>query len=235
MGGGDAEFIKASIKSGMMGGAEAEKIKADVDTKKTGGMYLRITQNGDVCTVDASVAKFARAMRTWKSGHYFYEPLVSGGNLFGVWVLPEEYRKIGFFWEMNSGKVFRIQRNAWMQGGYMFMRQSTEAFGRISHVLYVKVSNDPESGPRPALQSRDFTALAGVYNAPDNLGKHYPCTPIDLDAPVQRDTWMDTNVDIVTAQQQAIASQVDGKATCLLAAMTQFTKRCNSRLGILIS
>jgi len=90
------------------------------------------------------------------------------------------------------------------------MRQSTEAFGRISHVLYVKVSNDPESGPRPALQSRDFTALAGVYNAPDNLGKHYPCTPIDLDAPVQRDTWMDTNVDIVTAQQQAISTQVGG-------------------------
>merc|ERR1719502_2362435 len=90
--GGDAEFIKKSIATGMLGGAEAAKIQADVDTKKTGGMYLRITQNGEVCTVDASVAKFARAMRTWKSGHYFYEPLVSGGNLFGVWVLPEEYR-----------------------------------------------------------------------------------------------------------------------------------------------
>merc|ERR1719284_620058 len=58
------------------------------DTKKTGGMFLRITQNGEVCTVDASVAKFARAVRTWKSGHYFYEPLVSGSHLFGVWVLP---------------------------------------------------------------------------------------------------------------------------------------------------
>merc|ERR1711963_77503 len=28
-----------------------------------------------------------------KSGHYFYEPLVSGGNLLGVWVLPEDYPK----------------------------------------------------------------------------------------------------------------------------------------------
>merc|ERR1712241_1156079 len=77
---------------------------ADTDHEKTGGMYLRINQFGDTCTVDASVAKYARAKRTWRSGHYFYEPLVSGGNLLGVWILPEEYRKIGFFWEMNSGK-----------------------------------------------------------------------------------------------------------------------------------
>ena len=54
----------------MLGGAEASKIDADVDAKKTGGMFLRITQNGEVCTVDASFAKFARAVRTWKSGHY---------------------------------------------------------------------------------------------------------------------------------------------------------------------
>ena len=98
-------------------------------------MFLRITQNGEVCTVDASVAKFARVVRTGKSGHYFNEPLVSGSHLFGIWVLPEEYRKIGIFWEMISGKCFRIQRSAWFDSGYMFMRQSTEAFGRISHIL----------------------------------------------------------------------------------------------------
>ena len=38
--GGDAEFIKKSIASGMLGSAEASKIQADVDTKKTGGMFL---------------------------------------------------------------------------------------------------------------------------------------------------------------------------------------------------
>jgi len=110
--GGQAEFIKEAIKSGMLGQAEAHKIMADTDHEKTGGMYLRINQFGDQCTVDASVAKYARAKRTWRSGHYFYEPLVSGGNLLGVWVLPEEYRKIGFFWEMESGKCFRIERRA---------------------------------------------------------------------------------------------------------------------------
>merc|ERR1712127_524658 len=72
----------------------------------------------------------ARAKRTWRSGHYFYEPLVSGGNLMGVWVLPEEYRKIGFFWEMDSGKCFRIERRAFPGGPYTFMRQSTEVAGR---------------------------------------------------------------------------------------------------------
>ena len=80
-------------------------------------VFLRITQNGEVCTVDASVAKFARAVRTWKSVHYFYESLVSHS-------LPEEYRTIGFFLEMTSGKCVRIQRSTWFDSGYMFMRQS---------------------------------------------------------------------------------------------------------------
>ena len=104
--GGDAEFIKKSIASGMLGSAEASKIQADVDTKKTGGMFLRITQNGEVCTVDASVAKFARVSRTWKPGHYFYEPLESDSYLFGVWLLPEEYWKIGFLLGDAFKKMF---------------------------------------------------------------------------------------------------------------------------------
>jgi hypothetical protein len=66
----------------------------------------------------------------WRSGHYFYEPLVSGGNLLGVWVLPEEYRKV-----------------------------STEVDGKISVAYYVKVDNNPGSKPIP-LQSRDYTASA---------------------------------------------------------------------------
>ena len=65
----------------------------------------------------------------------------------------------------------------------------------------MKVDSDPEVGSRPALQSRDFTALAGVFNAPDKLGNPYPCQPVDMDAPVERDTWMDQNK--VVAQEAA--------------------------------
>jgi len=89
------------------------------------------------------------------------------------------------------------------------MRQTTEAFGKISHVFYVKVSNDAESEKLPDLQSRDFTALAGRMNAPDNLGNPYPCEPIDLDAPVKRDTWMDENQDKVESQAKSISDAVD--------------------------
>lgn len=202
--GGQKEFIKEAIKSGMLGKAEADKIIADTDHHQTGGMYLRINQHGDVCTVDASVAKFARAKRTWKSGHYFYEPLVSGGNLLGVWVLPEEYRKIGFFWEMESGRCFRIERRAFPAGPYMFLRQSTEVNGKISFVFYVKVDDDPGSAPIP-LQSRDYTALAGQNNCPDNLGNPYPCIGKDLDYPVKRDTWMDQNEKEMLVQRKLVA------------------------------
>ena len=31
--------------------------------------------NEEVCTVDASLAQFARAVHTWKSGHLFLRPL----------------------------------------------------------------------------------------------------------------------------------------------------------------
>nr|O77206.1 RecName: Full=Dinoflagellate luciferase [Lingulodinium polyedra]AAC36472.1 luciferase [Lingulodinium polyedra] len=202
--GGQVAFIKEAIKSGMLGAAEAKKIIADTDHHQTGGMYLRINQYGEVCTVDASVAKFARAKRTWKSGHYFYEPLVSGGNLLGVWVLPEEYRKIGFFWEMESGHCFRIERRAFPCGPYMFLRQATEVGGKISYVFYVKVSNDPGSKPIP-LQSRDYTALAGQDNAPDNLGKPYKCTARDLDAPTKRDGWLDTNKGAMLDQREKVS------------------------------
>merc|ERR1712242_315824 len=203
--GGQAEFIKEAIKSGMLGQAEAHKIQADTDHEKTGGMFLRINQFGDTCTVDASVAKYARAKRTWRSGHYFYEPLVSGGNLLGVWVLPEEYRKIGFFWEMESGKCFRIERRAFPAGPYTFMRQSTEVGGKVSFVLYVKVSNDPESKPIP-LQSRDYTALAGRDNVCTNLGKPYPCIAKDLDYPKKRDTWLDQNEKEMIRQRGLVSS-----------------------------
>merc|ERR1712214_199136 len=203
--GGQAEFIKEAIKSGMLGQAEARKIMADTDHEKTGGMYLRINQFSDTCTVDASVAKYARAKRTWRSGHNFYEPLVSGGNLLGVWVLPEEYRKIGFFWEMESGKCFRIERRAFQAGPYTILRQSTEVAGKISFIFYVKVSNDPESQIIP-VQSRDFTALAGHDNAPDNLGKPYPCTAKDLDFPVKRDTWLDKNEKEMLKQRDMVGT-----------------------------
>merc|ERR1719189_915853 len=203
--GGQSAFIKESIKAGMLGAAEANKIQADTDHEKTGGMYLRINQFGDTCTVDASVAKYARAKRTWRSGHYFYEPLVSGGNLLGVWVLPEEYRKIGFFWEMDSGRCFRIERRAFERNGYMYLRQATEVNGKLSFVFYIKVNQDPESQPIP-VQSRDYTALAGHDNVPDNLGKPYPCTAKDLDYPTKRDTWLDKNEAEMQKQKTLVAS-----------------------------
>merc|ERR1712045_176089 len=202
--GGQAAFIKEAIKTGMLGAAEANKIQADTDHEQTGGMYLRINQFGDTCTVDASVAKYARAKRTWRSGHYFYEPLVSGGNLLGVWVLPEEYRKIGFFWEMESGKCFRIERRAFPAGPYTFLRQSTEVNGKISFVFYIKVNHDPESQIIP-VQSRCYTALAGMDNTPDNLGRPYPCTGKDLDYPKARDTWLDTNKEAMEDQKKQVA------------------------------
>merc|ERR1739838_376553 len=198
-----------AIKSGMLGASEAKKILADTDHEKTGGMYLRINQFGNQCTVDASIAKYARAKRTWRSGHHGYEPLVSGGNLLGVWVLPEEYRKIGFFWEMDSGKCFRIERRAFERNGLMIMRQTTEFDGKISFVFYVKVSNDPESQPIP-LQSRDYTALAGRDNVCTNLGKPYPCTAKDLDYPKKRDTWLDKNEDQMAVQEKLVGQTFKG-------------------------
>ena len=55
--GADAEFVKESIACGVLRSAEASKIHADVNANKESGMFLRITQNGEVCTVGASVAK----------------------------------------------------------------------------------------------------------------------------------------------------------------------------------
>merc|ERR1712107_961524 len=58
-----------------------------------------------------------------------------------------------------------IERRAFPAGPYTFLRQSTEVAGKISFVLYVKVSNDPGSKPIP-VQSRDYTALAGRVAGP---------------------------------------------------------------------
>merc|ERR1711992_236633 len=113
------------------------------------------------------------------------------------------YRKIGFFWEMESGRCFRIERRAYPVGPYMFLRQSTEVNGKVSFVFYVKVSNDPGSKPIP-LQSRDYTALAGVDNAPTNLGKPYPTLAKDLDFPKKRDAWLDTNKEAMEDQRDKV-------------------------------
>ena len=77
------------------------------------------------------------------------------------------------------------------------------------HTIFnVNVDSDPEVDSRPALQSRDFTALAGVFNAPDNLGKPCPCQPVDLDAHVERNTWMDQNKEVVAQQAALIEKSV---------------------------
>jgi hypothetical protein len=124
-------------------------------------------------------------------------------------VLPEEYRKIGFFWEMNSGKCFRLERRAFQAGAFTFLRQATEVAGKVSFIFYVKVSNDPESAPIP-LQSRDYTALAGRNNVCTNLGKPYPCTAKDLDYPKKRDTWLDKNKDQMAVQEKLVGQTFKG-------------------------
>ena len=102
----------------------------------------------------------------------------------GVWVIPEEYRKIGFFREMDSGKCFRIERRAFERDGLMVLRQATEVNAKIAFIFYMKVSHDHEAQIIP-LQSRDYTALAGHDNMCDNVGNPYPCIAKDLDYPVK--------------------------------------------------
>ena len=58
--------------------------QADTDHVQTSGMHLRINLTSDACTVDASVARYARAKPTLRSGRHFYEPLVSGNNTLDV-------------------------------------------------------------------------------------------------------------------------------------------------------
>ena len=64
-------------------------------------------------------------------------------------------------------------------------------------------SNDPGSKPIP-VQSRDYTALAGQDNVPDNLGNPYPCTAQDLDYPKKRDTWLDSNKEAMLDQREQV-------------------------------
>merc|ERR1712125_34352 len=79
----------------------------------------------------------------------------------------------------------------------------TEVNKKIAFVFYVKVDNDPGSKPIP-VQSRCYTALAGVDNAPDNLGNPYPCTAKDLDYPKKRDTRLDTNKEAMLDQREQV-------------------------------
>ena len=46
----------------------------------------------------------------------------------------------------------------------MILRQRTDSWMNFA-LVFVKVVSDPEVHSRLALQSRDFTALAGVFNA----------------------------------------------------------------------
>jgi len=93
------------------------------------------------------------------------------------------------------------------------MRQSTEVGGKISFVMYIKVSNDPESKPIP-LHSRDYAALAGRDTVCASLGKPYPCTAKDLDYPKKKDMWLDDNEKEMIKQRGIVSAtfQVDGLA-----------------------
>ena len=112
---------------------------------------------------------------------------------------------------MDSGRCFRIERRAFPVGPCMFLRQATEVNCNISFVFYVKVSCDPGSKPIP-VQSPDYTGLAGVDHAPDNLGRPYKCTANDLDYPKARNTWLDTNKDAMEDQKQQVSAALQMSA-----------------------
>ena len=70
-------------------------------------------------------------------------------------------------------------------------------------VLYLKVDNDPGSNPI-SVQSRCFTASAGVNNATDSLGNLSPCTAKTLDYPKKRNMWLDTNNEALLYQREQV-------------------------------
>ena len=109
---------------------------AGKDHEKAVGMWLRIDHFGDQCTGDASVAKYARAKRTWRSGHYFYEPLVSGGNIMGDGCCPRVQQDWSLLGD-GLGRCFRTERRAFPVGPCMLLRQATEVKGNISFVFYI--------------------------------------------------------------------------------------------------
>eukprot|EP00413_Alexandrium_margalefii_P048922 CAMPEP_0204608552 /NCGR_PEP_ID=MMETSP0661-20131031/60384_1 /ASSEMBLY_ACC=CAM_ASM_000606 /TAXON_ID=109239 /ORGANISM="Alexandrium margalefi, Strain AMGDE01CS-322" /LENGTH=136 /DNA_ID=CAMNT_0051620085 /DNA_START=1 /DNA_END=411 /DNA_ORIENTATION=- len=128
----------------------------------------------------------------------------------------------GFYWEMDSGRCFRIERRIFVRNGLMMMRQITEMNGALSFIFHVKVSMDPGYHPIP-VQSRDHTALAGLDNAPDSLGKPYPCTAQDLDrlepypctaqdldSLERRDTCFDREVDMIVQDREAGIDEASG-------------------------
>lgn len=153
---------------------------AGTKAEKKPTMFLRITQDGNYVTFDASVDKFKRAKRTWKSGHYMYEPLVNGDNLFGAWCVAGDKALVGFFYAMEKGLCFRIERRLVKAGKYTFLRQSNEFMGRVMNTFFVRVDEDSGSTPAPVV-SRDYTCLCGKDNVPTNTGVPYPCQGVDLD------------------------------------------------------
>ena len=67
--------------------------------------------------------------------------------MLGVWVCPEEYRKLGFSWKMDSSKGFRFECRPYPFGPHGILRKATEVNKKISSVLGGKVGNDPGSKP----------------------------------------------------------------------------------------
>ena len=88
-------------------------------TVPAGGMCVWIYRFGHQYTVDAYITEYARAGRAGRSGHYFYETLVSVGYLLCFWALAE-CRKIGFSWDTDLGESFRtlpVIRAQWQHHG----------------------------------------------------------------------------------------------------------------------
>ena len=96
-----------------------------------------------------------------KSGHDFYNLLIFGTHLFGVWVLPEECRRIGFLGD-DLRNTFRAQRSA-CSTVHTCSPASLLAFGNTSHF--------PSENP-VVVSFCSITvciALAGLFKPPDNF------------------------------------------------------------------
>ena len=112
----------------------------------------RVAHGRKLCTVDASAAFSARAVCTWKPGHYFRV-------LVWCWSLVEEYSKVGLlgndFWV-----VPRIQRLASLISGYMHC-DSLRKLSWSSHLLSVKVDSGPLFFIRPVHKHRVRASFGG--------------------------------------------------------------------------
>ena len=78
--------------------------------------FLEAAQNGEACTVEASVATFASCGSRLIFWTFFYEPLVSSSHLFGVWGFLRSTGKLDSSgrWRLENLSVSSAMRGSTM-------------------------------------------------------------------------------------------------------------------------